>query len=96
MERGLNSHSSPPAIAAPVDYLRKIILDRNKVKVEMGQCVPDEYPERTPEELQQILTEGREKWTKFDNELMAEREILWAEFQQNLREQGKLYSVQDY
>jgi hypothetical protein len=46
--------------------------------------MPEEYPERTTEELRQILDDEYEKWKEIDQGIMDEREIWFKDFQQSL------------
>jgi hypothetical protein len=82
---GLDSFSAPPSIFAP----RKIILDRTKVQLEMEKACPKEFPLHSEAELRATLGGEYKEWQKVDEELMAEREAWFEEFQKDLKNKGK-------
>jgi len=82
---GLNSFSAPPSVVPP----RKIILDQEKVQLEMEKACPKDFPRHSEAKLRAILDEEYKEWQKVDGELMAEREVWFEEFQQDLENKGK-------
>ncbi len=82
---GLNSFSAPPSVVSP----RKIILDRTKFQLEMEKACPKEFRLHNEAELRAILDEEYKEWQKVNEELMAEREVWFEEFQKDLKNKGK-------
>jgi hypothetical protein len=86
---GLVSSPSSPSHHQP----KNAILDRKLVQMELEKPLPDGYPERTAEELENILKDEYKKWEGVDEEIMEEREKWFVEFQDTLSNAGQLRFV---